>query len=139
MLQQNQWWDPFKCVWNDRDYPWNNGITDKQLTEPGPWDRVLEEESQKIVSMSISQIFDYIQFIVDSDSDWKIQGRHNWIISHNLRPKEIFRVSGLDAAAEYKQTIISILAKLKSQLAGKANLKKKGKSLSFTKRLFNSL
>ena len=123
MLQQNQWWNPFKCVWNARS-PWNFGVTDKQLTEPGPWERVRQEESQKVASMSISQVFDYIQLIVNSDSDWKIEAHHKWIMFHNLRSEEIFRVSGLSAAAEYKQTIIFILAELKSRLAGKTKLKK---------------
>ena len=150
MVQRlNQCRDPFKYAWNGANYGWNkdgrlfiNRITDEQKTELGPWERVREEESKKIAQMSIYQLFDYIQFIVDSDSVKNIETHHCWIMFHNHRSEEIFRVSGLDAAAEYKQTIISILAKLKSQLAGKTTSKKensKGNSLGLTKRLFNSL
>ena len=148
LLRLNQCWDPFKYVWNGSDYGWNKGrlfinrITDEVKTELGPWERVREEESQKIAQMSIVQLFDYTQHIVDSetisDSLQNIETHHCWIMSHNLRSEEIFTVSGLDAAAEYKQTIISILAKLKSQLAGKTCLTK-GNSLGLTKRLLNSL
>ena len=121
MMGQIQYWDPFKCVWNDDSQSsqwWHNGITDKQKTEPGPWKRVREGEWKKMISMSMPQLFDYIKLIVDSR--WRIEAHFSWI----LKSDEIFRVSGSAAAAEYKQTITSILVKLKSYLEGKTSYKK---------------
>ena len=74
MIGQIQYWDPFKCVWNDDSQSsqwWHNGITDKQKTEPGPWKRVREGEWKKMISMSMPQLFDYIKLIVDSR--WRIE------------------------------------------------------------------
>ena len=88
--------------------------------------------------MSISQVFDYVQFVVDSDSDWKIQASHRWIMLDNVRPEEIFKVSSLSAATEYKKTINFMLTKLQSRLAGKTSLKK-GESMRLTKRNFYTL
>ena len=103
-MVDNLWLDPFNCVWKD-------------LTDPlDSWERVQEEESQKVASMSISQVFNYIQFIVESD--WTMQAHHSWIMVSIFR---IVRVSGISAAAEYKQAIIFILTKVKQRLAGKTS------------------
>ena len=106
-MAENLWLDPFNCVWKD-------------LTDPlDSWERVQEEESQKVASMTICQVFDYIQFIVESD--WRMQAYHSWIMVSIFR---IVSVSGISAAAEYKQAIIFILTKVKQRLAGKTSLKK---------------
>ena len=115
-MAENLWLDPFKCVWNDLTDPLNN------------WERVRAEESQKVASMTISQVYDYIQFIVESD--WRMQAYHSWIMVSIFR---IVRVSGISAAAEYKQAIIFILTKVKQRLAGKTILKQ-GISMRSTKR-----
>jgi len=99
-------WAPLDCIWETD----TNGNAARLKRKIGPWKRVQNEEFEKIDALSGEQIFDYTKQVV-------------------RRPVEIFRMdhyhvyispiffgsTGPDAAAEYKNTMISILMKLKNR------------------------
>ena len=90
-------WNPFRYTWEQHNY--------EQATVPGPWKQFQDEEFQKITSMSTDQLFDYIRHLVFSSIEW-MAVYHMMVLAYN----------GQDVAAEYKNTMLSILMKLKGRL-----------------------
>lgn len=103
MIKQREYWDPFKGVWNNPNWAIGNG----------PWKMVQEKEFQKIACMSTAQLFDYINFVIQTPI-YKMEGEHLRI----LRIENTFETPGRYAADEYKNTINSVLVELKSLLEG---------------------
>ena len=84
---------------------WNPFRNYERSTEPGYWKTFQDEEFQKITSMSTDQLFDYIRHLVFSSIEW-MAVYHMMVLAYN----------GQDVAAEYKNTMLSILMKLKGRL-----------------------
>ena len=85
----------------------------RHTTDPSPWRRFQDEELQRIISMSTDQLFGYIRHVVTSYNI--IQ---SMMVYHMMALAYSFHgLPGPDIAAEYKNTMLSLLMKLKGRLA----------------------
>ena len=101
--QLPRYWNPFENIWHNSE------------RTPGPFKRIKKEECQKIASMSLSELFDFIDNEMENGFlDMKMQ--HNMILLHERTPWEL---TGTAAAGSYKNGIINILVILRSRLEGK--------------------
>ena len=95
-------WSPFRNIWRG-DF--------SRSTGPGPWEKLRDKYDRKMDSMSSDQLFHYIRLF---------GSRSIRIITFDqmrvyTTPK-FHGLSGIDAAAEYKNTMISILMKFETRL-----------------------
>ena len=97
-------WNPFRNIWEGDYY---------RSTGPGPWKEIRDNEFRKINSMSIDQLFHHIRH-AGSNSITVIRIYQVWM--YQMRYDKFYGLSGADAAAEYKNTMTSILMKLKTRL-----------------------
>ena len=95
-------WNPFYNI-RQGDY--------SQSTGPGPWKEIRDKYDRKFNSMSTDQLFHYIK-ICGSGSSRTIARYQMWVYTR----EKFHGLTGTDAAAEYKNTMISILMKLKTRL-----------------------
>ena len=99
-------WNPLDCIWEtDR-----NGKGVRWKRKIGPWKRVQKEEFEKIDALSGEQIFDYTKQVVGTSTGLFQQNHYHVYICPIF-----FGLPGPDAAVEYKNTMLSILMKLKNR------------------------
>ena len=95
-------WNPFRNILEGDP---------SRSTGPGPWKEIRDKEFRKINSMSLEQLFHHIRHAGD-DSITLIT-----FYQMALYPRgKFYGLSGPDAAAELKNTMISILMKFKTRL-----------------------
>ena len=107
-MDNRQFWNPLHFLWIDPG----------RETGPGPWKEVEDQECKMIKSMSIAQLFDYIEHVV-SDPIEIIETQY---VSY-LNTTEIFGLIGSDAADKFGETIATILKTLERRLEGEILLK----------------
>ena len=108
LMDNRQFWNPLHFLW----------IDPRRETGPGPWKEVEDQECKMIKSMSIAQLFDYIEHVV-SDPIEIIETQY---VSY-LNTTEIFGLPGSDAADKFGGTIATILKTLERRLEGEILLK----------------
>ena len=92
---------------------WNplTGIEEYDIDSAAPWKMIEEEECEKIISMSIEELFSYINHVVRTDY-WWIHRHHSVVYEFDM----IFGMTGPDAAKEYEKTLMSIVMELKNRV-----------------------
>ena len=103
-MENREFWNPLHFLW----------IDPRQETGPGPWKEVETEECQKIASMSMSELFEYIDHVLADP----IEQFETQYVCY-LNSTEIFGLSGPDAADEFGGTIAYILNALERRLEGR--------------------
>ena len=100
-MENREFWNPLHFLW----------IDSRQETGPGPWKEVEIEECQKIASMPIGQLFEYIDHVLADP----IEQFETQYVCY-LNSSEIFGLSGPEAADEFGGTIACILKALERRL-----------------------
>ena len=116
-------WNPIGSILDERDYirsvTWT--INDLYDPRPGTFKRIQDRDFQMIDSMSLTEIINYAKYVLTSRSNSMILIK----IDHGLiyTRRSFHGFSGPDAAAEYGNTIISILRKVKDRLDQPAHVR----------------